>query len=171
MSRGDISVHLLPEFRRRFSRRWLRSVVEHTLDQEGLQDPVEVGVVIADDETVRQLNKDYRGVDEATDVLAFAFQTFPAPSDGAVGGETPGEKLHRTAAPTPQPRRGCHLLPAGQAPSGCSWRGRVKEEAALLLAHGVLHLLGYDHAEPAEERVMFQKQDAVVAGLFAGERR
>ncbi len=170
MSRGDISVHLLPEFRRRFSRRWLRSVVEHTLDQEGLQDPVEVGVVIADDETVRQLNKDYRGVDEATDVLAFAFQTFPAPSDGALGGETPGEGF---IEPPQQPLNlGEVVISYPQAKrQAAAHGGRVKEEAALLLAHGVLHLLGYDHAEPVEERVMFQKQDAVVAGLFAGERR
>lgn len=170
MSRGDISVHLLPEFRRCLSRRWLRSVVEYTLELEGLQDPVEVGVVIADDETVQQLNNDYRGLDETTDVLAFAFQTFSGLSNIAASSGRP------TGGFIEPPRQfldlGEVVVSYPQAKRQAAARGgRVKEEAALLVAHGVLHLLGYDHAEPVEERVMWEKQDAVVAGLFPEGRR
>lgn len=170
MSRDDISVHFLPEFRRRLSRSWLRSVVEHTLEREGLQDPVEVGVVIADDETVQELNKDYRGLDETTDVLAFAFQTFGEPATLTENGEISADGF---IEPPQQPLNlGEVVVSYPQAKRQAAARGgRIAEEAALLVAHGVLHLLGYDHAEPLEERVMWQKQDAVVAALFPKGRQ
>ena len=41
----------------------------------------------------------------------------------------------------------------------------LRSELALLVVHGVLHLLGYDHAEPEEERVMWAKQDGVLANI------
>jgi probable rRNA maturation factor len=165
MSRDDISVHFLPEFRRCLSRRWLRSVVEQTLEREGLQDPVEVGVVIADDEKVQELNKDYRGLDETTDVLAFAFQTFSDPATLAEPNENPTDGF--IEPPQQTLNLGEVVVSYPQAKRQAAARGgRIAEEAALLVAHGVLHLLGYDHAEPLEERVMWQKQDAVVAALF-----
>ncbi|GAI91749.1 unnamed protein product, partial [marine sediment metagenome] len=53
---------------------WLRRVVEKTLVLEEVNSPVELGLVITDDETIRQLNRSYRGRDETTDVLSFALR-------------------------------------------------------------------------------------------------
>ena len=75
MAPFDLAVHVFPTFRRRITRRWLQMVVEHTLDSEVVDGVVELELVIADDVTVRRLNKEYLGQDEVTDVLAFGFHT------------------------------------------------------------------------------------------------
>jgi len=154
MASGEIAVHLLPPFQRRLSRRWLRWVVQRTLEEEGVEQPVEVGVVIADDETVRRLNRDYRGRNRVTDVLAFALpyasggEAFPLPPHQPLS-------LGEVVISYPQARRQARRH-----------RWRVRREVALLLVHGVLHLLGYDHLQPGEERLMEKKQQAVLASLF-----
>lgn len=99
----------------------------------------ELSVTVTDDETVRALNREYAGEDEVTDVLSFSLregEEFAAPPDGVL-------RLGEVVISYPTAER--------QAGEG----GRSTEaEIAHLLVHGVLHLLGYDHAAPDEERLM-----------------
>ena len=98
-----------------------------------------LSVVVADDDTLRELNRRFRGLDEVTDVLSFgegASPTFPA-----APGEVPS--LGEVVVSYPLAAR-----QAGEHNVG------VEEEVALLVVHGTLHLLGYDHAEPDEEAEM-----------------
>lgn len=108
----------------------------------GAEGTVEIGVVIAGDATVRGLNRTYRAKDRTTDVLSFA-------SKGEEDGDhfvTPSRKtvwLGEVIISLPQAERQAveqgHSLP---------------RELAILITHGVLHLLGYDHEEPEGEKIM-----------------
>lgn len=122
---------------------WARSIAQRVLKAEGVAPPFEVGLVFADSETVQSLNRDYRGVDEPTDVLAFSMlpqkeadASFALPPDGVL-------------------RLGEVITSYPQAVEQAKEQGHsVEQELALLIIHGILHLLGYDHEEPGEEAKM-----------------
>ena len=93
----------------------------------------EVGVRLVDDATIRTLNRDYRSKDRPTDVLAFAQQEGPA---GTLHPTLLGDIVISVPTARRQAKRG---LPA---------------ELLHLASHGLCHLLGYDHRDDEEERVM-----------------
>ena len=129
---------------------WVRRVVEAALAAEGVAEGSAVDVWITGDEEIHALNREHRGVDRPTDVLSFAFQeteSFPT-------------------APDEAPSLGQVVLSFPRAVSQARECGHAAElEVAFLLVHGVLHLLGYDHGGPGEERRMFNRQDAILTGL------
>ena len=98
---------------------------------------------------LRDLNRQFAGEDKVTDVLAFGSGTgFPG-DDGAAA------TLGDIAISLPQARR--QAAAAGHS---------EHREIAMLTAHGVLHLLGYDHAEPDEEREMFGITGGILEEAF-----
>ena len=126
----------------------------------------EVSLVVTGDETVRELNRDYRGLDEVTDVLSFS----PLHS-GHWEGETPQDRgdLDGTAEsgfvypPGEAAPLGDVIISFPQAQRQASERSEpLDREMALLIVHGVLHLAGHDHAEPAEETEMRAKEKAAL---------
>jgi rRNA maturation RNase YbeY len=108
----------------------------------------ELSVALVDDAEIRRLNSTYRQVDKPTDVLAFAMRE----GDGGV--------LHPDLL-------GDVVISLDAAARQAAARGvPVAQEVRLLLTHGLLHLLGYDHERsPAEARRMFRKQRALLAHL------
>ncbi len=156
----SIDVHVFPAFSKRLSLVWLRSVAYHTLRLCQPAPSSTVGLVIADDDTVRQLNRDYRDLDETTDVLAFPLGI----SQGETGDGADGFSL----PPDEAVSLGEVIISYPQAVRQARQSGkRVKAEVALLVVHGVLHLLGYDHMEQEDEAVMWAKQDQVLASVSA----
>jgi len=126
----------------------LARVVAATLQAEG-RPTVEVTVVITDDETVRALNRQFRGEDSPTDVLAFP----------AAGETAPGF----VSAPEAASYLGDVVIALPFARQQAAGLGRpLADELRLLAVHGTLHLLGYDHAGPEEEAVMWARQDAIL---------
>jgi probable rRNA maturation factor len=113
-----------------------------------------VSILLTDDDQIRILNKDYRGIDRSTDVLSFSLLEGEGARfrQGALGDlviSIPTAKRQARAAKRP-----------------------LLDEMTMLVAHGLLHLLGWDHRTPAEDRRMRQKTDVlcVAAGsppLFA----
>jgi probable rRNA maturation factor len=123
-----------------------------------------VDLVVADDETVRRLNSAYRGLEEATDVLAFSF-THAGPYEGE------GEPPPYDPSPWPLPPGvrllGEVVLSYPQAARQARRAGRpIREEVAHLVVHGVLHLLGYDHHTPEGEAFMQGLERKALAALF-----
>lgn len=110
----------------------------------------ELSLVLCDDRTMRVLNRQHRGLDRPTDVLAFAQDEGPVmPSHGL-------RVLGDVVISLPTARR--------QARE----HGRTAlAEATMLLAHGLLHLLGFDHRTAPEERRMRARTDALVAASLA----
>jgi probable rRNA maturation factor len=139
----EIEIFVEEEFRGVVDEGWVRRIAQQILKAEGVVPPYEVSIVFADSETVQKLNRDYRGVDEPTDVLAFymlhqkeADSSFALPPDGVT-------------------RLGEVIISYPQAVEQAKEQGHSPEkELALLIIHGILHLLGYDHEEPEEEAEM-----------------
>lgn len=138
----------------------LVEVVEQTLLAEGEREAV-VTVVITTEEAVRELNRTHRGMDAPTDVLAF-------PTRSRKGEEDP---LHFPLPPECAPYLGDVVIAFPVAARHAATYGQpVEEELRLLAVHGVLHLLGYDHATPEEEAVMWARQEAILGRSLVGPR-
>ena len=143
----EIEIFVGEKFRGVVDGGWVKKIVRQILKAERVAPPYEVSLVFADSETVQQLNRDYRGVDEPTDVLAFymlpqkeADSSFALPPDGVT-------------------RLGEVIISYPQAAEQAREQGHSPErELALLVIHGILHLLGYDHEEPEEESKMKERE-------------
>ena len=147
-----IDVRIAPPFRAAVRAAWLRAVARRALAAEDVG-PVQVGVVVTDDETVCELNLRFLGLDEPTDVLSFGL---------AGAGETP------FALPPEEASLGEIVIAYPTAVRQANEAARaVEAEVAHLLVHGLLHLLGYDHQRPEEEAAMRGREEAILAGLRA----
>jgi len=137
---GKIGVFIDREFQELVDRQWVRKIVRRVLQAEKVPSPYEVSLVITDSGTVRRLNRDYRGVDQPTDVLAFSMHQqeadFILPPDNVL---RLGEVVISYPRAAEQAREQGHS---------------TARELALLVIHGMLHLLGYDHDKPEEGKKM-----------------
>ena len=113
----------------------------------------DITILITDDETVAELNQRYLGREGPTDVLSF-----PAIDPNAA---------HDFALPPGQPPYlGDILIALPYTRRQAERLGRpLEDELALLVVHGVLHLLGYDHATPEEKAAMWARQNAILTAL------
>ena len=163
MAERRIDVQVFPAFRREVSVSWLRRVAQQALSQgtsavseeASNENPsYSLSLVIADDETVRRLNHDYRGLDETTDVLAFAVG-HPGHSEGEGTSPSPTSQEAFITSPEEACYTGEVIVSYPQCLRQAAAQGHAsRDELTLLITHGVLHLLGYDHATPQEEEAM-----------------
>lgn len=126
--------------------RWAEATLVHESQPAGAS----LSIVITSDDTVRTLNRTYRQVDASTDVLSFASQE---------GGEfiTPAEE---------PPYLGDIVIALPTAQAQAAEAGHpLANELALLVVHGCLHLIGYDHADDDEQERMFAVQDEILRAL------
>lgn len=143
----QIGIHIEEKFRGLVDEGWVKNIVRQALASEKVALPYEVSLVFTDSETVRQLNRDYRGMDKPTDVLSFymlpqkkADSPFALPPDGVT---------HLGEAIISYPQAVKQAKEQGHSP---------ERELALLIIHGILHLLSYDHEDPEEENEMREKE-------------
>jgi probable rRNA maturation factor len=127
------------------------AVARHALDSLGVNPLAEVSILLVDTEEMSALHKQWMDLDGPTDVMSFPLDTL----DDRPGIEPePGPALLGDIVLCPE-------VAAEQAKAA----GHTTEaELLLLTTHGVLHLLGYDHGEPDEEREMFELQTRLVTG-------
>jgi len=139
----------------------LRRIASRVLDAEGVAPEVEVEVVLADARTVRDLNRLYRGRDEATDVLSFAS------ADGTPGAEEPAPApVVFIEPPEAAPSLGEVIVCLPVAEAQARERDHpLPGEVAHLLVHGLLHLLGHDHEEVRESAAMRAREDELLGAL------
>lgn len=117
---------------------------EATLAHTGAP-PAELTILLVDNERMAALNRDFLDEDKPTDVLSF-----PA------GEAMPGMEAYLGDIAIAIPVAAEQARSAGH---------ELLDELALLAVHGVLHLLGHDHAERAEQQEMWRLQNAILAGL------
>jgi probable rRNA maturation factor len=130
----------------------VRRAVRATLKQEGIPLSCEVSVTLVDDARIRELNREYMGTDTPTDVLSFPQET--------PQGRPPLRPSGRRSA------LGDIVVSLETVARQAEDHGvSYERELALMVAHSTLHLLGYDHAEPLERAVMWERQEAVVQTL------
>ena len=159
-----VDVQVFDDFRDALCASWLEGVCRAALEHEG--DSRHVSLVIADDETVRALNAEYRGLDKTTDVLSFAFDNQgeyygegDAPSGWAADDDfilPPGESAGLGEVIVSYPQAVRQARDAGHS---------VEREIARLITHGILHLLGHDHMDDDEEHEMTGKESALMKRL------
>ena len=140
-----------PVRRRRLRRRRLASRARTVLETIG-HSRAELSIALVDDETIRALNRDYRGKDRATDVLAFSLLE----GEGAGTSDAIGDVVISVETAIRQATEIGHDLEA---------------EIDRLLVHGILHLVGYDHERSeTEARRMRRKERQCLAALDSAGR-
>ncbi len=121
----------------------------------------EVSVLLTDDADIKHLNRDYRGIDAPTDVLAFAMRDG---EDGHINPNLLGDVVISLETAARHVVTG-NLFSATHSSLETEkheiTHGSLETEVVLLAVHGVLHLLGYDHQTQEEATVMFEKQKAI----------
>lgn len=121
----------------------------------------EVSVLLTDDADIKHLNRDYRGIDAPTDVLAFAMRDG---EDSDVNPNLLGDLVISLETASRQVVAG-NQFSATHSSFETEKReityDSLETEVALLAVHGVLHLLGYDHQTEEEATVMFKKQKTI----------
>jgi probable rRNA maturation factor len=158
----SIDVRVFPAFRGLLKTPFARRAAMAALKVADSSGDRDMSVVLADDETLHDLNLRYRGFDEPTDVLSFGDESDASlaeegADDGPAFPDLPGEVLPLGEIVLSYP------LAVRQA---SEHNVSIDEEVALLIVHGVLHLLGHDHAQPAEEAVMKALEVRALSVLF-----
>ena len=137
------------------------SVVKEALSQEGFSPDCEVSLTFTDDEGIRELNRDFRGLDRATDVLSFPMIDFNGTPAAAY--EATEEDINPD---TDEIMLGDIVLSMPRVAAQAEEYGHSPlREFAFLIAHSMLHLLGYDHMEEDERLVMEEKQKQILSAL------
>lgn len=130
-------------------------VVDKVLAYEECEEEYEVSISFVGNEEMRSLNNEYRGIDRETDVLSFPMVEFV--DDELEEDDESAEYIDEEIA------LGDIVISMEKVLEQSAEYGHsFNRELAFLLVHGMLHLLGYDHENEAEEREMFDKQEAIL---------
>ena len=163
-SQADIQI--FQEFSNVVSHEWIDAVVAGVLSIEPEWSSEHVSVVIADDESVSDLNREHRGLDETTDVLSFSNRHSGRYYGEGDERETATGDVEFVLPPGQDTNLGEVIVSYPQVSRQARQAGHtIQKELAIMLAHGILHLLGYDHEREDEAAEMFSLQDRAIATL------
>lgn len=137
-------------------------VVAAALTYENFPYEAELGLTLTDDASIRRINQEFRSKDAATDVLSFPL--LPLPAGGCF--ETL-EQIEDCFHPeTGEALLGDIVISVDHVKEQAKAYGHSQiREYAFLIAHSMLHLMGYDHEDPKEADIMEQKQNDILDGL------
>ncbi len=122
---------------------YLSEVIKETLEHEQATDAL-FEITFVDEEKIRKINHQYRHIDKITDVISFAFED------------------NQDYIPKIRFLGEIYICIPRMQEQALTYGHSEKRELAFLCVHGLLHLLGYDHQEKAEEKVMFALQDEIL---------
>ena len=122
-------------------------ICEVVLAAEGVEREVEISLSYVDEDEMHELNHEWRGIDRTTDVLSFE-------CDSAFDEDIPADETLELGDIILAPQVIARQAPGfGNAPA---------DECRLMLVHGMLHLLGYDHMTQQDEKIMFERQEEIL---------
>lgn len=124
-------------------KRGIRKIVKEVLQRENCSPEVEIGVVFTNNQKIKELNKKYRKVNQATDVLSFPLEEKKLLGDVVISLE----------------------MAKSQAKE---YKHSFEKELSILIIHGILHLLGYDHLKKQETEEMEKKEGTIFRELEKG---
>lgn len=142
-----VNIHIETAYKKLVPQKIINKAVEVSLTHQKISHPVELTVVIEGDEQLRQLNLEYLGIDKPTDVLSF-------PSGDQIDPDTGVQYLGDIVISYPRAEAQAIEL-----------ENSISDEIQLLITHGVLHLLGFDHAEETEKEEMWAAQKEILNSL------
>lgn len=147
------------------TQQWLARCAGRLFGVLGLSDETEATIVITDDVEIRALNHEWRGKDEATDVLSFAYQEA---EDGFVLPDLLGDIIISIETARRYAEEAHHATWLhDDDTSHDAWT--LHHELAFLMGHGFLHLLGFDHIDPEDEKIMRPQERDVYQAVTAAE--
>lgn len=128
----------------------VESLLQHAATIENIEDGTEVSVTFVTNDAIQEINRDYRDKDQPTDVISFAMEEL---GDGEM--EVVIEGMPRML--------GDIIISTDRTQEQAEDFGHSFErELGFLAVHGFLHLLGYDHMNEVDEKIMFGKQDEIL---------
>ena len=146
---------IITESKNNFPVKLLERAAQAALENQSKPLDSELTIVLTDDAHIQELNRDYLGIDAPTDVLSF-------PASEIDGSEIDPE--------TGSPYLGDIIISLPYAAKSAAQAGHPLEaEVQLLVVHGVLHLLGHDHARAKEKAKMWKAQAEILESLGLGE--
>lgn len=157
MKKAKLMIYFLDDqeiFKVTYSQKTLiRRAVKETLEYEGYKNNAEISVTFTDNEGIRRLNKDFRGLDKPTDVLSFPLTDYES-TDAPYADELCGSL-------------GDVVLSLERAKEQADEYGHsFDREIAFLVVHSMLHLLGYDHETSEEDELdMRQRQSEILKNM------
>lgn len=128
----------------------IQGLINIAAQKENVPEDAEVSVTFVNNDEIQVINRDYRNLDKPTDVISFALEEAVEGEIGIVGEDIPvvlGDIIISVEKAKEQAEDYNHTL---------------ERELGFLAVHGFLHLLGYDHMTQDDEKVMFQKQEAIL---------
>lgn len=134
----------------------VEKLLQHAASVENIEPETEVSVTFVTNDTIQDINREYRGKDQPTDVISFALEEL---GEGEIAVTFEG-----------MPRvLGDIIISTDRAKEQAEeYNHSFERELGFLAVHGFLHLLGYDHMELEEEKVMFTKQDEILQTFGLG---
>lgn len=133
----------------------LKEVINLALEIEGINFPVEVSISFVNNNEIQQLNNEFRGINSATDVLSF-----PLIERGLL------ERLKENSKLETDLLLGDIIISASKVvEQSKEFDHSFLRECAYLTAHGIFHLLGYDHVSPKEKAIMREREESVMGRL------
>ena len=146
---ATLGIQIAPGFKDKVSTKHLGEIIRCTLETEVRPRTFfELAVVVGDDAQIHELNRQFRGVDAPTDVLAFAIS-----EDEMNTTHSPDMPLYLGDVIISYPRAKAQAKAGGHA---------TDDELDLLVVHGVLHLLGYDHDTNSQKSRMWARQETIL---------
>ena len=149
----------------------VKKVAEHVLDMEECPYEAQVNLVLTDNEEIKRVNTEFRNIERATDVLSFPMIPFESPADYGIVEEDEsyfdldtgelllGDIVNTNAAYIARELLGDIMISVDKVFAQAEEYGHsITREFCFLVAHSMLHLLGYDHMTPEEAAVMEAKQ-------------
>ncbi|MDR4925539.1 MULTISPECIES: rRNA maturation RNase YbeY [Bacillales] len=132
------------------AQRLVESILQFAARKENIEKDTELSVTFVDNDRIREINKEYRHKDSATDVISFALEEMGEDEVEIVGAEMPrmlGDIIISIERTKEQAEEYGHSF---------------DRELGFLALHGFLHLLGFDHMNEEDEKVMFTKQKEIL---------
>jgi len=134
----------------------IKQAVAQTLQNEAVDMSCVVNILVTDDDQIRKYNRNYRGIDKATDVLSFPMQTFPQP------GWSNSIDLEPDIDTGDIPLGDIIISAESVKRQADEYENTIEYETVYLIIHSTLHLLGYDHDTESNERKMHAKTDQIM---------
>lgn len=145
-------------------------VISQVLDMEECPYESEVSLTLTDNTEIKRLNQEFRQMDKPTDVLSFPLVDFTKPGDYSLL-ESQGWEVYFNPE-SGELMLGDIVISVERAMEQAREYGHsLKREYAFLIAHSMLHLLGYDHMDPEEAKDMEERQEAALEKLNISRER
>ncbi|MDX8045951.1 rRNA maturation RNase YbeY [Gracilibacillus sp. S3-1-1] len=131
----------------------ITNLLTYAAEQENIAEGAELSISFVDNDDIQQLNSQYRGLDKPTDVLSFALE------------ETAEDEVTISGVELPVALGDIIISVDKAVEQAEEYNHSFSRELGFLALHGLLHLLGYDHMEEADEKKMFGRQEEILNGF------